>query len=577
MPSAKHRLGGIGFGLLTHVGGLVLVLAVLGAVLALDHSGDRQKQAQLLVSQIDSRLSLEQNFPWDADPEAANLPPSDVRAALKEASAELQADMRELADIDADMTGLLSLERENAAILQRQVRAVQAGDEDKSNEIGEEAFAVFEEIRRELGPAAKRFSASAENMRRYTLLGTAALMLAVYAAFALTLAVLRRTQRQAAAQSERLLQAQKMEAVGQLAGGIAHDFNNLLLGIRGFTELARASLGPGTSAHDDLGEAIAATDRATVLTRQLLSFSREQVLQPVVVDPNAAVSGVVSLLDRLIGEKISVKVDLKRDVPCVEADPGQLGQVIVNLALNARDAMSSGGKLTIRTSHSDVGPFAAGEGPGSWVVIAVSDTGPGMSEETQKRMFEPFFTTKDEGAGTGLGLATVWAIVTQSHGHIDVYSGLGVGTTITIYLPATDKKLGAAKASLNGAGEAGARATILLADDNEAVRTFASRTLARMGYTVLAAANGREALQLALPAERIDLLVTDLDMPGVSGRELAAELGHLPVLYMSGHPRDLIDDGQEGEANFIQKPFGMADLTRAVEAVLAGRPSRAAA
>ena len=174
---------------------------------------------------------------------------------------------------------------------------------------------VFDEIRRELGPASKRFSASAESTKRYTLLGTAALMLAVYAAFALTLGVLRRTQGQTAAQSERLLQAQKMEAVGQLAGGIAHDFNNLLLGIRGFTELAQVSLAPGTPAHDDLGEAIAATDRATLLTRQLLSFSREQVLQPVVVDPNSAVSGVVNLLDRLIGEKITVKVDLRAGCP----------------------------------------------------------------------------------------------------------------------------------------------------------------------------------------------------------------------------------------------------------------------
>jgi signal transduction histidine kinase len=577
MPSARQRLGGTGFGVLTHVGGLVLVLAVLSAILALDHSGDRQKQAQLLVSQIDSQLSLAQNIPWDADPEAANFPDHEVRAALVAASANIEADLLELADIDSDMSGLLTLQRENAAILQRQLRTVEAGEEIKSNQIADEAFVVFDEIRRELGPASKRFSASAETTRRYTLLGTAALMLAVYAAFALTLAVLRRTQRQAAVQSERLLQAQKMEAVGQLAGGIAHDFNNLLLGIRGFTELAQASLDPGTPAHDDLGEAIAATDRATLLTRQLLSFSREQVLQPVVVDPNAAVSGVVSLLDRLIGDKIVVKVDLKPDVPCVEADPGQLGQVIVNLAVNARDAMSTGGKLTIRTSYSDVGPFAAGEGSGPWVVIAVSDTGPGMSEETQKRMFDPFFTTKDEGAGTGLGLATVWAIVSKSHGHIDVQSELGAGTTITIYLPATDKRLGAAKAPLDGTAEEGAAATILLADDNEAVRTFAARTLARMGYTVLAAANGREALQLALPATRIDLLVTDLDMPGLSGRELAAELGHLPVLYMSGHPRDLIDEGHEGEAHFIQKPFGMADLTRAVETVLAGRSSRAAA
>ena len=571
MSSAKHRLGRTGFAVLTHAGGLVLVLAVLSGVLALDRSGDRQKQAQLLVAQIDARLSVAQNIPWDADPEGANRPDAEVRAALETASRETKADIVDLAEIDADMRELLSLQRENATILEGQLRAVAAGEHAESNKIANEAFVVFAEIRRELGPAAERFRASAETTKRYTLIGTAALMLAVYGAFALTLAVLRRTQRQAAAQSERLLQAQKMEAVGQLAGGIAHDFNNLLLGIRGFTELAQGSLVAGTPAHDDLGQAIAATDRAALLTRQLLSFSREQVLQPVVIDPNAAVAEVVSLLDRLIGEMITIKVDLKPDVPCVEADPGQLGQVIVNLAVNARDAMATGGNLTIRTSCSDVGPAAAEEGSGPWVVIAVSDTGPGMSEATKKRMFDPFFTTKDEGAGTGLGLATVWAIVTKSDGHIHVQSELGAGTTITIYLPATSKSLGRAIAPRNGAKAPGAEMTILLADDNEAVRTFATRTLARMGYHVLAAANGREALQLATPDTRIDLLVTDLDMPGLGGRELAAELDHLPVLYMSGHPRDLVDDGQQGDAPFIQKPFGMADLTHAVEAVLASR------
>jgi CheY-like chemotaxis protein len=367
-----------------------------------------------------------------------------------------------------------------------------------------------------------------------------------------------------------------MEAVGQLAGGIAHDFNNLLLAIRGFTELARSSLATDDPAHEDLGEAITATDRATLLTRQLLSFSREQVLQPTVIDPNFAVSEVVSMLDRLIGETISVKIDLAPDVPCVEADAGQLGQVIVNLALNARDAMSNGGKLTIRTSYSDAGGAVVAEEPGSWVLIAVSDTGAGMSEETQKKMFDPFFTTKDEGAGTGLGLATVWGIVTKSNGHIDVQSEEGAGTTITIYLPTTEKGLRVEETSRSGATEDGGASTILLVDDNDAVRTFASRTLGRMGYTVLAAANAREALQLARPASRIALLVTDLDMPGLSGRELAAELRHLPVLYMSGHPRE-IEDSHADEVHFIQKPFGMADLAQAVEVVLAARASRTAA
>ena len=368
-----------------------------------------------------------------------------------------------------------------------------------------------------------------------------------------------------------------MEAVGQLAGGIAHDFNNLLLGIRGFTELARASLGPGTPAHDDLGEAIAATDRATLLTRQLLSFSREEVLKPVVVDPNAAVSGVVNLLDRLIGEKIRVKVDLQPDVPCVEADPGQLGQVIVNLAVNARDAMSTGGKLTIRTSYSNVGPFAAGRRIRSLgrhrglghrarnergdaeadVRPLLHDQGRGRRHRARSRdrvddrHEEPRAHRRLERAG---------------HRHDDHD------------LPARDgqetRRLRAA-ARREPKRQVRERRSCSPTTTRQCERSPLERS---PGWaTRLAAANGREALQLVRPDMRIDLLVTDLDMPGLSGRELAAELGHLPVLYMSGHPRDLMDDSHEGEAHFIQKPFGMADLTRAVETVLAGRPSRAAA
>jgi nitrogen-specific signal transduction histidine kinase len=388
--------------------------------------------------------------------------------------------------------------------------------------------------------------------------------------------MLRRAQSRATVHTERLLQAQKMEAVGQLAGGIAHDFNNLLVAIRGFAELAHSSLDPGDPARDDIAEAVAASDRATLLTRQLLAFSREQVLQPIVVEPNAAVSDVVSLLDRLIGSKVTITVELEPQLPCVVADSGQLGQVIVNLALNARDAMSAGGELTIRTSHSAVGGRAAGGRPGSWVVIAVSDTGPGMDEETQERMFDPFFTTKDVGSGTGLGLATVWGIVAQSQGHIDVESEVGAGTTIAIYLPATDDTV-APEEKADRVPAPGAGATVLLVEDNRAVRDFASRTLAAIDYTVLTAADAQEALRVAGTDAAIDLLVTDLDMPGMSGHELAAELGHLPVLFMSGHARERINRGGEATAHFIQKPFGMVDLACAVEAALAerrGRPAR---
>ncbi|MDX6437701.1 MAG: hypothetical protein QOF45_284 [Gaiellaceae bacterium] len=569
MASAAQHKGGLAHSVLIHAAALALILAVLFSILAIDRNGDRQKQAQLLVSQIDSRLTLNQNVPWDAHPEGANLPPKQVLATLAAASRDIRADLVELGEIDPGMRRLVPLEKRNAAILVRQLPAVLAADETESNKIANEANVLFVELRRELTEAAERFSDSANSAKRYTFVGTAGLLLLLYAAFALTLAMLRRMQRQAAMQSERLLQAQKMEAVGQLAGGIAHDFNNLLVGIRGFTELAQSSLDAGAPAHADLDEAIAAADRATLLTHQLLAFSRDQVLQPVVLDPNSTVSDVASLLDRLIGQRISIKVELDPHVPCIEGDSGQLGQVIVNLAVNARDAMPAGGELTIRTSRSDIRAFATGGASGPCVVIEVSDTGVGMDEATQKRMFDPFFTTKDVGAGTGLGLATVWAIVAQNHGHIDVQSELGSGTTIAIYLPASAKILDAAKERSKATRATGTGITILLVDDNDSVRTFVARTLGALDYTVLTAANADEALLLATSGAAIDLLLTDLNMPGMSGHELAAKLGHLPVLYMSGHPRESSPNVRDEKAHFIQKPFGMTELTDAVSAVLA--------
>jgi signal transduction histidine kinase len=571
-----HKGGGAD-GARIHVAALAVILVVLFAILAIDRNGDRQKQAQLLVSQIDSHLTLNQNVPWDADPEGAGIPPAQVRATLTAAGREIRADLLELGGIDPALLKLVPLAERNAEILLRQLPAVAAADEAETNELANEAAIVSLGLRRELNAAAERFSESASSAKRYTLLGTAGLLFLLYAAFALTLILLRRMQRQAATQSERLLQSQKMEAVGQLAGGIAHDFNNLLVGIRGFTELAQSSLDTESPAHADLCEATAAADRATLLTHQLLAFSRNQVLQRMVIDPNAAVSDVATLLDRLIGEKISIKVELDPEVPCIEADPGQLGQVIVNLAVNARDAMPAGGELTIRTSGSDIDTSVLGSAAGPWVVIEVSDTGLGMDAATQKRMFEPFFTTKDVGAGTGLGLATVWAIVAQSHGHIDVRSAVGTGTTIAIYLPASAKFLDTTKERANGTRATGAGITILLVDDNDPVRSFVARTLGALDYTVLTAANADEALTLATPGTGIDLLLTDLNMPGMSGHELAATLGHLPVLYMSGHPKESSPKVCDEEAHFIQKPFAMAELTDAVSAVLADRPARTAA
>ena len=379
-----------------------------------------------------------------------------------------------------------------------------------------------------------------------------------------------RSQQQRAAQSERLRQAQKMEAVGQLAGGIAHDFNNLLLAIRGFAEHAESSLEPSSTARNDIREVIASADRAKALTSQLLAFSREQVLSPVVIDPNAAVSKVVTLVERLIGKDVTIEVGLDPDAPRIEVDEGQFGQVIVNLAVNARDAMPDGGLLTITTARSDLAPAAAGDEPGPWVVVSVTDTGGGIDEQTLARIFDPFFTTKAEASGTGLGLATVSGIVAQSRGYVSVESTLGHGTTFEVFFPATEKGLAMEpEAPAPISHQAAAAETVLLVDDNDIVRTLVAQTLEDRGYAVVEARNGSEALALAAGAAgEIDLLLTDLTMPGMSGLELARHLDHLPVLYMSGHPKDFNASPSETRA-FIQKPFAMAELTQAVGTLLA--------
>ena len=425
------------------VGCLALSLGVLGALVALDRHGDRQKQAQLLVSQVEKRVTILQNVPWDVDPVGADRPPTEVRAQIAASADHIRADLRELETIAPGpaMQRLMALLQQNLAILERHLLVVAAGEDEKANDLSNEAAAVFEQLTDELTAVAARFSRASDRAYQYGFVGTAALLLVLYLAFAISLALLVRTQKQSAAKSERLRQAQKMEAVGQLAGGIAHDFNNLLLAIRGFAELAESTLEPNATARKGIREVIASADRAKALTSQLLAFSREQVLLPVVIDPNAAVSDVVTLLERLIGEDVTIQVDLDPDAPRIEVDEGQFGQVIVNLAVNARDAMPDGGRLTITTARSNVFHSAAGDEPGPWVVISVSDTGSGIDAQTLARIFDPFFTTKEAASGTGLGLATVSGIVAQSRGHISVKSRLGHGTTFQVFLRATEKTL----------------------------------------------------------------------------------------------------------------------------------------
>lgn len=380
---------------------------------------------------------------------------------------------------------------------------------------------------------------------------------------------------------EQLRQAQKLEAIGQLAGGVAHDFNNLLTLINGYSDFLLESLSPVDPRRADVERIRNAGQRAASLTQQLLAFSRKQMLQPQVLDLNTVVSDTDKMLRRLIGEDIELVTVLDPALGRVEVDPGQMQQVILNLAVNARDAMPQGGKLTIETRNVELDETYAQRRamvqPGPYVMLAISDTGVGMDEETQSHIFEPFFTTKEVGKGTGLGLATVYGIVKQSGGYIWVYSEEGQGTTFKIYLPRVEEE--AEGMPLHG-GESGylprGRETVLLVEDEPGVRGLTGRVLSRQGYRVLEASNGEEALRVAREhaGEPIDLLVTDVVMPLMGGKTLAERLKAMHpgirVLYMSGYTDNVVVHHgilDRGVA-FLQKPFGPEALARKVREML---------
>ena len=374
-------------------------------------------------------------------------------------------------------------------------------------------------------------------------------------------------------------QAQKMEAVGRLAGGIAHDFNNLLTAILGTTGLLLEDLGPDSRARLDIQEIEKAAKRAAGLTRQLLVFSRQQVLEPRVLDVNALVGNLETMLRRLIGEDIELRTTLSADGGAVRADPGQLEQAIVNLVVNARDAMPGGGRLTVETATVELDPRYVESHvptrPGTYVMLAVSDTGAGMDPATKARLFEPFFTTKEVGKGTGLGLATVYGIVKQSGGYIWAYSELDHGTTFKIYLPRMAGTPEMSEGTVSTPLPVGGSETVLVAEDQPEVRQLTTRVLETRGYTVLAAGSGEEALALAARySDRIHVLVSDVVMPGMNGRELARRLSALrdglKVLFVSGytgeavHQRGLLEPG----VAFLQKPFTADALARKLREVL---------
>ena len=376
---------------------------------------------------------------------------------------------------------------------------------------------------------------------------------------------------------KQLRQAQKMEAIGQLSGGIAHDFNNLLGVIIGYGEALGDDLPPESSARRKCDQIVKAGQRAASLTRQLLAFSRQQVLEPKVLDLNAVVLDIEKMLRRLIGADIDFKSELSTSLGRIKADQGQIEQVIMNLVVNARDAMPRGGRLTIQTSNADLDEdycrLHPPQQPGPHVVLSVTDTGVGMDADTQARIFDPFFTTKELGKGTGLGLSTVYGVVRQSGGHIWVYSEVGRGTTFRIYLPRVEASLEMDRRDPDSAKSLRGSETILLVEDEDALRELTRSVLVANGYTVLDAASPAAALELArLHLRSIDLILTDVVMPGMDGRALVEKLmpmrPGLRVIYMSGYTgsthRELLDP----DAVLLAKPLTRAVLLRKLREVL---------
>jgi two-component system, cell cycle sensor histidine kinase and response regulator CckA len=377
-----------------------------------------------------------------------------------------------------------------------------------------------------------------------------------------------------------LRQAQKMEAIGRLAGGVAHDFNNLLTVINGCSELLLHAVGDGAEQRELLDEILKAGKRSASLTRQLLAFSRQQVVSPKILDVNEVVQDIEKMLRRLIGEDVDLTTVLQRPLPTVKADRGQLEQVLLNLAVNARDAMPDGGALTVETREVELtAGFTVsrpGVVPGRYIALAVADSGVGMPEHVKRHLFEPFFTTKDPGKGTGLGLAVVHGFVKQSGGCVEVRSEPGAGTCFTVYLPCTDGRGGSAVDVAEGAsGHGTGTETILLIEDDDAVRALTKRVLQRCGYTVLEASRGTDGLRLAAAHPTpIHLLITDVVMPGIPGRTVAEQIGEshpeTKVLYVSGHTNDNVRRAgvPHDAVPFLQKPFAPEAISRKVREIL---------
>ena len=377
---------------------------------------------------------------------------------------------------------------------------------------------------------------------------------------------------------EQLMQAQKMEAIGRLAGGVAHDFNNLLMVITGYCEMIVERLPDGDPIRHDIGEIKMAGERAAALTAKLLAFSRQQVVRRHVTNLNTVMVDIQELLRRLIGEDIDLTVTIEPDLGLVNVDETQIGQVIMNLAVNSRDAMPEGGILVIQLANVTLDEVYSrshlGVSPGRYVMLSVRDTGCGMDAATQIRIFDPFFTTKEQGKGTGLGLSTVYGIVTEHDGHVQVDSALGDGTTIRIYLPRVEGAVEATRTLLGETKATSGTETILIVEDNDQLRQMIVQILRADGYTVLEAENGARAVCLSERKAPIDLMLTDIVMPGMNGRALAEKLMNSgickTVLFMSGYAGDAnaYREAVPPEVPILMKPFNPEQLLERVRSML---------